>query len=368
MYDTMYYSPHDNVSYSCLQEYLLRQLMHPRATDGDLQVSTGLASFMNFGQRQQELQNLRKVTMSDNTQIRSKDRRSVKRAVTFGGIREGLEESSIDSEHDMDEFIAKKKEDLPSIKIQIDEEPPKSRTNSPVNRMGVPKTQRKVSHEKSPQRDFSSPSNIAFSPRKSKLRESMKANAGSDFVELAATEEKETKHGKNGKPDPVMRAMKLERLNKLEKYIRKNAIKVSFRDELNKVENSTFVDDKAARRVATFLFWNIKHDIDAHDIVKEDLKPFLSSKEDIDLAFAMMDGNKDGKVSMKECIAAVENIYHERCNLATTLRDAKNITRVLETLLGIIIHFFFVFLYLFVFQLNVGQIWLAFSGKVMHAV
>lgn len=224
---------------------------------------------------------------------------------------------------------------LPSIKIQIDEESPKKQGRI------LDKISPLLKNPLSPVKALVSPSN---KDGDGKAEEKKKSAA-------------------------LTRAQKLERLNKLEKYIRKHNIQITFRDELNRMNNSSFQSDKDARKVATFLFWNIKHDVDSHYIFKDDLKPFVD-EEDLDLAFNMLDTNADGKVNIRDCVSAVEAIYHERCNLASTLRDTKSITRVLETLIGIVIHTIFVFLYLLVFQVNVGQIWVGFSGKhafVIHS-
>lgn len=73
----------------------------------------------------------------------------------------------------------------------------------------------------------------------------------------------------------------------------------------------------------------------------------------------------DGVVNLKECIEAVDAVYVERKNLSKTLKDGRNITKTLETLIGTVIHVVFIFLYLLIFQANVSDIWVGFSGVLL---
>ena len=58
-------------------------------------------------------------------------------------------------------------------------------------------------------------------------------------------------------------------------------------------------------------------------------------------------------------------MFVDRRNLAATLKDGKNITKTLETLIGIVIHTIFIFFYLLVWEANVGSIWVSFSGIIL---
>lgn len=80
------------------------------------------------------------------------------------------------------------------------------------------------------------------------------------------------------------------RLNLLETYIRNHAIAVSFKDELNQRSTAKVENQLEAKRVGSFLYWNIKGSLDGGPIVKEDLEDYLA-KEDLKLAFAMLDIN-----------------------------------------------------------------------------
>lgn len=154
------------------------------------------------------------------------------------------------------------------------------------------------------------------------------------------------------------------RLNLVETYIRNHALAVSFKDELNQRSRATVENQMEAKRVGSFLYWNIKGSLDAGGIVRQDLEDYLA-KEDLDLGFAMLDVNGDGIVNLKECVQAVDTIYVERKNLAKTLQDGRNITKTLESLIGGVIHVIFIFLYLLIFQANVSDIWVGFSGVLL---
>lgn len=292
-----------------------------------------LPSFLNFIKKQQELQTMRNATVSDTTGTRPPHLMDMKKkAVSFSVAQNFTSESGNEVMH----FDKDRAEALPAVKIQIEEESP----------------------QKSYHEDAHLSPNKASKSRKIFQMLSSKDDSDDESIK-SDTATKTTKREK--KQDPVKRARHLDRLNKLEKYIRKNAITLTFRDELNKTASSTFTDDRTVKRVATYVFWHIKPTIESPYVVKEDLTPFIKDS-DLDLAFSMLDVDGDGKINLKDCVASVERIYHERCNLASTLRDTKSITKVLELLIGIIIHTVFFFFYLFVFQVNVGQVWVALSA------
>lgn len=160
---------------------------------------------------------------------------------------------------------------------------------------------------------------------------------------------------------PLPRDQILTRLAKLERYIRKNELQVTFRDALNQVERSEVSSEADAKRVAHFLFWNIKSNFDTMSIEQRDLEPFLSP-ESVEPAFLMLDADGDGLVSIEDCVTAVTTIYQERRNLAASLKDTRNITTSLETGIGVALHFVFIFFYLLVFQVSVTQYWVSFSS------
>jgi len=144
------------------------------------------------------------------------------------------------------------------------------------------------------------------------------------------------------------------RLNLLETYIRNHQIKVAFNDELNTASIEKIENEGEAKRVGSYLYWNVKGELTGY-IVKEDLNDFVDGDEK-DLAFDMLDIKGDGQVDLKECIQAVDGVFLERRNLAATLKDGKNITKTLENLIGIVIHVVFIFFYLLVWEANVGYV------------
>lgn len=54
----------------------------------------------------------------------------------------------------------------------------------------------------------------------------------------------------------------------------------------------------------------------------------------------------------QDCCSAVAKVFTERKNLAASLKDTKSVVGKVELLLGAIIHIFFAFLYMAVFQVN----------------
>lgn len=309
----------------------------PRQQQEDDEVEGARPSFLNFRKKQQELQKMRDETVSDTTNLRPKHLIDVKKkAVSFSGTQDFMSETR--NNDDVRHFDESRAEALPTVRIQIDEESP----------------QKAYVHDE----NHSSPVMASKSRKIFKMLSNQQdADDGSVESEIA----RNTNATREKKKDPVERAKHLDRLNKLEKYIRKNAITLTFRDELNRTASSTFSDDKTVKRVATYVFWHIKPTIESPYVIKEDLMPFIK-ESDLDLAFGMLDVDGDGKINLKDCIASVEMIYHERCNLASTLRDTKSITKVLELLIGIVIHTIFFFFYLLVFEVNVGQVWVALSA------
>lgn len=194
---------------------------------------------------------------------------------------------------------------------------------------------------------------------------SLEQKSEEEEEENSVEEETDEDYSRKAKQDlQKKRKDVIVRLNLVETYIRNHAINVSFKDELNQRSQAKVENEMEAKRVGSFLYWNIKGSLDEDGITKQDLEEYLE-KEDLDLAFAMLDINEDGAVSLKECIQAVDNIYVERKNLSKTLKDGRNITKTLENLIGAVIHTIFIFLYLLIFQANVGEIWVGFSGILL---
>lgn len=163
---------------------------------------------------------------------------------------------------------------------------------------------------------------------------------------------------------PLRRDEVMTRLAKLERYIRKTALEVTFRDALNNVERSEVTSEEQAKRVGLFLFWNVKSDFDKPVITQEDLAYFLP-ETDVPAAFEMLDDDGDGKVTAEDCVTAVQTIFQERRNLKASLKDSRTIAASLETVVGVILHIILGFIYLIlVFNISFGQIW-AFVSTVI---
>jgi len=151
------------------------------------------------------------------------------------------------------------------------------------------------------------------------------------------------------------------RLNLLETYIRNHNIKVAFKDELNTASIGRIESEGEAKRVGSFLYWNVKGELTGA-IVREDLNDFFLDDDEKELAFTMLDMSGDGQVDLRECIEAVDAVFVDRHNLAATLKDGKAITKTIENLIGIVIHVVFIFFYLLVWEADVGSIWWVLEG------
>lgn len=155
---------------------------------------------------------------------------------------------------------------------------------------------------------------------------------------------------------PLHRAQQLERLNRLERYLRKRNLHVTLRDQLNQVENVA-VDANTYQRLGNFLFFHLTHDVDSKTVSMEDIRAYIPKEKDAAAAFQMLDNNGDGVVDCDDCVKALERVYWDRNNLACTLRDNRSITSVVDLLLGIIIHGIFIFVYLLILRQNADKLW-----------
>jgi hypothetical protein len=154
-------------------------------------------------------------------------------------------------------------------------------------------------------------------------------------------------------------------IDKMEAYVRRHALQVNFQDELNATERQEEVTTEAeAKKLALFLFWNVKSDLNSPEMFLDDVTDFLPQDE-AEQAFAMLDRNGNGSVSLSECIAAVVEIFEARCDLALSLRDTKTVINKLETVIGVVVHIIFMFLYMLVFNVDVVKTYLALSSLIL---
>ncbi len=161
------------------------------------------------------------------------------------------------------------------------------------------------------------------------------------------------------------RSLTVNQMAKMEAYVRRHALQVNFQDELSATERQEEVTTEAeAKKLALFLFWNVKADLNRTAMVLDDVADFLPPVE-AEQAFAMLDRNGNGSVSLSECIAAVVEIFEARCDLALSLRDTKTVISKLENVIGVIVHIIFLFLYMLVFNVDVVKTYLALSSLVL---
>ncbi|KAL0055259.1 hypothetical protein WJX82_009568 [Trebouxia sp. C0006] len=156
------------------------------------------------------------------------------------------------------------------------------------------------------------------------------------------------------------------KLHKVEKHIRKNKLTAGTFSE--QVGASSHADnestDREARKLAFFLYWNIKPTFTRNHILPEDLEHFLNAKHAAE-AFEMLDDDKDGHASLKDVRSAVCNIFKERANLSVQLKDTKTVVGRLESVVGLILHIVAIFLYLIIFDVPLEKTWVAFSSIVL---
>ncbi|KAH7617551.1 putative Mechanosensitive ion channel protein 10 [Nannochloris sp. 'desiccata'] len=161
------------------------------------------------------------------------------------------------------------------------------------------------------------------------------------------------------------RGLTENQIAKMEAYVRRHALQVNFQDELSATERQEEVTTEAeAKKLALFLFWNVKSDLNSSAMVLDDVADFLPQAE-AEQAFAMLDRNGNGSVSLSECIAAVVEIFEARCDLALSLSDTKTVIGKLENVIGVVLHIIFVFLYMLVFNVDVVKTYLALSSLIL---
>ncbi|KAL3133021.1 hypothetical protein ABBQ38_006930 [Trebouxia sp. C0009 RCD-2024] len=157
------------------------------------------------------------------------------------------------------------------------------------------------------------------------------------------------------------------KLHKVEKHIRKNKLTAgTFSDQVG--ASASLADhestDREARKLAFFLYWNIKPTFARDHILAEDLQHFLNAKHAAE-AFDMLDDDKDGKASLKDVRAAVCTIFRERVNLSVQLKDTKTVVGRLQWVIGLGLHIVAFFIYLTIFDVDLQKTWVMFSSIVL---
>ncbi|CAL8466858.1 g6394 [Coccomyxa elongata] len=133
------------------------------------------------------------------------------------------------------------------------------------------------------------------------------------------------------------------KLRDLVKHIRENKLRITFTDALGQAaqsEGDGVSSQKEARRLAFYLFWNVRASHDREFVVLEDLCCFLPTDK-AKAALSVLDVDGDGKISLDDMRDAVISIYKERKHLALTLRV--DIAKVWATITTVLLAFVFVF-------------------------
>ncbi|KAL0039998.1 hypothetical protein WJX79_001782 [Trebouxia sp. C0005] len=159
----------------------------------------------------------------------------------------------------------------------------------------------------------------------------------------------------------------VQKLHEVEKYIRKNKLKVTFADALGAAkhqEDSEVTSKNEAKKLAFYLFWNIKPSFNRTYILPEDLEHFLEP-EKAQQAFDILDVDGDGQVTLHNIRDAVVTIYQERKHLAFTLKDTKTIVGKLERIAAFVIHVLMAFFYLVIFNVDVTHLWTAVAAAIV---
>ncbi|KAK9863795.1 hypothetical protein WJX84_010731 [Apatococcus fuscideae] len=159
----------------------------------------------------------------------------------------------------------------------------------------------------------------------------------------------------------------IAKMHLVEKHIRKNKLQMTYQDRLGQASNDTSeVSSKnEAKKLAFYLFWNIKPFFDRTYILPEDLEHFYMTPKEAREAFEMLDISGDGQITLAEIRDSIVSIYRERRNLAMTLKDTKTVVNKIERILGVLLHIVFIFFYLLIFNVDLSQVWITLTSVVV---
>eukprot|EP00798_Chlamydomonas_sp_ICE-L_P026211 gene26211-11942_t len=155
----------------------------------------------------------------------------------------------------------------------------------------------------------------------------------------------------------------------LEKHIRNNKLKyVTLTDQLVMAaeaqdgQGSEISSKVEAKRLAFSLYWNVMGmNLQRSYVSPEDLLHFFDFPEEALACFNILDQDGDGKVTLSEIVDVIVKVYKERKKLALSLKDTKSVVAKLELVCGVIIQTMFVLLYLWIFNVNIGNLWVSIS-------
>lgn len=155
------------------------------------------------------------------------------------------------------------------------------------------------------------------------------------------------------------------RMEKIENRIRNQEFGATFDHQLGAAKQLKNEDrDREAKRLAFYIFWNVKRDFARNYVVQSDLKPFLS-KAKAKAAFSYLDANDSGRVGQSELLASVIQIFKDRRNLALALKGTRSVIGTLQAVIGIIVHIVFFFFYLLVLRISVDNMWITVSSGLL---
>ncbi|KAK9909747.1 hypothetical protein WJX75_006863 [Coccomyxa subellipsoidea] len=158
------------------------------------------------------------------------------------------------------------------------------------------------------------------------------------------------------------------RLHAVEKHLRKNPLQGgTFVDKLQRsTSKKGFKEaaEKQAKRVAFYIYWNLKPFSERKYLTAEDFEevlPLAQSRE----AFGLLDRDGNGKLTPRELCQGVCEIFRERTNLAIQLKDTKTVVGRLKFVISVILHILFIFFYLTIYNVDIQKVWLLFSSVVL---
>jgi len=171
--------------------------------------------------------------------------------------------------------------------------------------------------------------------------------------------------------DAQTRTKILNQMVLIEEHLRKKKIIVTFQDNQEKgnLTACELRDELTRKRVAYYLFINLKREDEfASHVTADNMRDFLYDEEveGPKGAFELFDADKDGRISVVDCMKTLDAIQLERRNLADTLRDTKSINATLEVLIGVMVHVLFIYFYLWIFDdvtsHSTQESWLGLTG------
>ncbi|BDA42921.1 probable mechanosensitive ion channel protein 10 [Coccomyxa sp. Obi] len=158
------------------------------------------------------------------------------------------------------------------------------------------------------------------------------------------------------------------RLHAVEKHLRKNPLQGgTFVDKLQRSTSKKGFQEaaeKQAKRVAFYIYWNLKPFTERKYLVAEDFEEVLPLEQSRE-AFRILDRDGNGKLTPKELCQGVCEIFRERTNLAIQLKDTKTVVGRLKFVISIVLHILFAFFYLTIYNVDIQKVWLLFSSVVL---